>query len=137
MIGTSGLFLWFPEFFARFLPGWVFNVATIIHADEAVLATAFIFTIHFFNVHLRPEKFPLDAVMFTGRATKHYMVEEHPGVADRIEALEAEPIRHAPVLDARAPAPGHRLSLVGAILGFAALAVGLVLIGMMLWVALS
>jgi cytochrome b subunit of formate dehydrogenase len=137
MIGTSGLFLWFPEFFARFLPGWVFNVATIIHADEAVLATAFIFTIHFFNVHLRPEKFPLDAVMFTGRATKHYMVEEHPGVADRIEALEAEPIRRAPVLDAPAPAPSHRLSLVGAILGFAALAVGLALIGMMLWVALS
>ncbi|HKI95166.1 MAG TPA: hypothetical protein VJ992_07730, partial [Gemmatimonadales bacterium] len=69
IIGTSGLFLWFPEFFARFLPGWVFNIARIIHSDEALLATAFIFTIHFFNVHLRPGKFPIDTVIFTGRAT--------------------------------------------------------------------
>jgi hypothetical protein len=42
------------------------NVATIIHSDEALLATGFIFTIHFFNTHLRPEKFPMDLVIFTG-----------------------------------------------------------------------
>ncbi|HEX9108638.1 MAG TPA: hypothetical protein VF832_15445 [Longimicrobiales bacterium] len=137
MIGGSGLFLWFPEFFARFVPGWLFNVATVIHADEAVLAASFIFTIHFFNVHLRPEKFPLDAVMFTGRATTHYMEEEHAGILDRIEARSAEPVRAKPVLDAPAPPPSRRQSLVGAVLGFCALAVGLVLIGMMLWVALS
>jgi hypothetical protein len=27
----------------------------------------FIFTVHFFNTHLRPEKFPMDTVIFTGR----------------------------------------------------------------------
>jgi hypothetical protein len=43
------------------------NVATIIHSDEALLATGFIFTIHFFNTHLRPEKFPMDVCIFTGR----------------------------------------------------------------------
>ncbi len=137
MIGGSGLFLWFPEFFARFLPGWVFNVATVIHGDEAVLAASFIFSIHFFNVHLRPEKFPLDAVMFTGRATKHYMEEEHPAIMDRIEARAGERVHASPELDAPAPPPSHRQSLVGAFLGFLALAVGVVLIGMMLWVALS
>jgi hypothetical protein len=41
-------------------------VATIIHSDEALLATGFIFTIHFFNTHLRPEGFPMDRVIFTG-----------------------------------------------------------------------
>ena len=46
-IGGSGLMLWFPEFFGYFLPGWMFNVATIIHSDEALLATGFIFTVHF------------------------------------------------------------------------------------------
>ena len=46
-IGGSGLMLWFPEFFGAALPGWVFNVATIIHSDEALLATGFIFTVHF------------------------------------------------------------------------------------------
>ena len=67
VIGSTGLSLWFPEFFTRFVPGWVINVATIIHSDEALLATGFIFTVHFFNTHLRPEKFPMDIVIFTGR----------------------------------------------------------------------
>ena len=53
-------------FFTRFLPGWFINVATIIHSDEALLATGFIFTVHFFNTHLRPEKFPMDITIFTG-----------------------------------------------------------------------
>ena len=60
VIGSTGLMLWFPELFTRFLPGWLINVATIIHTDEALLATGFIFTVHFFNTHLRPEKFPMD-----------------------------------------------------------------------------
>jgi len=67
VIGFSGLMLWFPEFFTRVVPGQFLNVATIIHSDEALLATGFIFTVHFFNTHLRPEKFPMDIVVFTGR----------------------------------------------------------------------
>jgi len=67
VIGSTGLTLWFPEFFTNFFPGWVINVSTIIHSDEALLATGFIFTIHFFNTHLRPEKFPMDIVIFSGR----------------------------------------------------------------------
>jgi hypothetical protein len=42
-------------------------VAIIVHSDEALLAVGFIFTIRFFNGHLRPEKFPMDPVIFTGR----------------------------------------------------------------------
>jgi thiosulfate reductase cytochrome b subunit len=67
IIGSTGLTLWFPVFFTRFLPGWFINVATVIHSDEALLATGFIFTVHFFNTHLRPEKFPMDITIFTGR----------------------------------------------------------------------
>lgn len=66
VIGFSGLILWFPEFFTLFFPGWVINVAQIIHSDEALLAVGFIFTVHFFNTHLRPESFPIDTVIFTG-----------------------------------------------------------------------
>jgi cytochrome b subunit of formate dehydrogenase len=73
VIGFSGLILWFPEFFTLFLPGWAINVAQIIHSDEALLATGFIFTIHFFNTHLRPESFPMDTVIFTG----HVPLEEY------------------------------------------------------------
>jgi cytochrome b subunit of formate dehydrogenase len=67
VIGSTGMSLWFPEFFTLFVPGWMINVATIIHSDEALLATGFIFTVHFFNTHLRPEKFPMDIVIFSGR----------------------------------------------------------------------
>ena len=66
VIGMSGLMLWFPELFTRLLPGWLINVAMIVHSDEALLAVGFIFTIHFFNTHLRPESFPMDPVIFTG-----------------------------------------------------------------------
>ncbi len=66
VIGFTGLTLWFPIFFTRFLPGSFINIATIIHSDEALLATGFIFTVHFFNTHLRPEKFPMDTTIFTG-----------------------------------------------------------------------
>ncbi len=76
VIGSSGLILWMPEFFGGFLPGWVFNVATIIHSDEALLAVGFIFTIHFFNTHLRVEKFPMDFVIFNGQISEEEMRHE-------------------------------------------------------------
>ncbi|MCB0281389.1 MAG: cytochrome c3 family protein [Calditrichae bacterium] len=66
VIGFSGLMLWFPEFFTQFMPGWLINIAHIIHSDEALLAVGFIFTVHFFNTHFRPEAFPVDTVIFTG-----------------------------------------------------------------------
>lgn len=67
IIGSTGLSLWFPVIFTRLVPGSFINIATIIHSDEALLATGFIFTVHFFNTHLRPEKFPMDTTIFTGR----------------------------------------------------------------------
>ena len=66
VIGFSGLMLWFPEYFTKVMPGWLINVAQIIHSDEALLAVGFIFTINFFNSHLRPDIFPMDTVIFTG-----------------------------------------------------------------------
>ncbi len=84
-IGGSGLLLWFPEFFGSFLPGWLFNVATIIHSDEALLATGFIFTVHFFNTHGRPEKFPMDFVIFNGQITKEEFIEERTAQWQRYE----------------------------------------------------
>jgi cytochrome b subunit of formate dehydrogenase len=84
VIGSTGLFLWFPEFFTRFLPGSLINVATIIHSDEALLATGFIFTVHFFNTHLRPEKFPMDLVIFTGSMPVEEFREDKPAEYDRL-----------------------------------------------------
>ena len=136
MIGGSGLMLWMPTLFAHLVPGWVFNLAAIIHADEAVLAMSFIFTIHFFNVHLRPEKFPLDAVMFTGRATVEYMEEEHGDLSDSIHPNLSKAPSFSQISDTPAPPPTQRQTQVAAFFGFIALGVGLLLVGMMLWSAL-
>jgi len=67
IIGLSGLMLWLPELFTLFLPGWSLNAAYVVHSDEALLATGFIFVFHFFHTHLRPETFPMDPVVFLGK----------------------------------------------------------------------
>ena len=118
IIGGSGLMLWFPELFSRWLPGWVFNVALLVHGEEALLAVGFIFTIHFFNGHLRPEKFPMDIVIFTGRVSEEEFWHERALEARRLEAqgeLEA--------LMARPPRP--RVVRLGRIGGTIAVVTGL------------
>jgi cytochrome b subunit of formate dehydrogenase len=85
-IGLSGMIMWFPEFFSRFMPGWVINIALIVHSDEALLAAGFIFTVHFFNTHFRLEKFPMDTVIFSGRISKGEMLHERKRWHDRLLA---------------------------------------------------
>jgi cytochrome b subunit of formate dehydrogenase len=129
IIGGSGLLLWFPVFFSRFVPGWMFNVATIVHGDEALLAMGFIFTIHFFNSNLRPEKFPIDVVMFTGRARAEYMEEEHP--------IEYERERDAGRLAAlEVPAPSRAAYLWSLSLGLIAIVTGLTLTALVIYAVL-
>jgi predicted CXXCH cytochrome family protein len=85
VIGSTGLVLWFPVVFTKFLPGWLINVAQIIHSDEALLAVGFIFTIHFFNTHLRPEAFPMDTVIFTGKVRMDEYKEDRPREFEELE----------------------------------------------------
>jgi cytochrome b subunit of formate dehydrogenase len=125
-IGGSGLLLWFPEFFGRFLPGWIFNVAIIVHSDEALLAAGFIFTVHFFNTHFRPGKFPMDMVIFRGRLPKWELMHERSDWAKRLEK--------AGKLDSYMSNPSHPLvDLFGHLFGFAALGIGVVCIGLIVW----
>jgi cytochrome b subunit of formate dehydrogenase/nitrate reductase gamma subunit len=77
-IGGSGLVLWFPEFFSRFLPGVLFNIAYMIHSDEALLAMGFIFIVHLYNAHFRAGVFPMDRSIFTGKIGVKEIMERHP-----------------------------------------------------------
>jgi cytochrome b subunit of formate dehydrogenase len=126
IIGGSGLMLWFPTFFARFLPGWVFNIATVIHGEEALLAVIFIFTIHFFNENLRPEKFPMDDVMFVGRVSADEMKDERPGEWERLRA-------EGTLSAFEAPPPSPRLRLAGRIIGTTAISLGLLLVSLTIY----
>ncbi|MGC2425117.1 MAG: cytochrome b/b6 domain-containing protein [Nitrospirota bacterium] len=126
IIGMSGLILWFPVFFTRFLPGWIINVSTIIHSDEALLAAAFIFTIHFFNTHLRPEKFPMDTVIFTGNLSKEEMESEKPLEYERLAGEGGIEGRKVP------PAP-QWVSTSGIIFGYFLLVAGFILLFLIIY----
>jgi cytochrome b subunit of formate dehydrogenase len=125
-IGVSGLLLWFPDFFSIFLPGWVFNVALIVHSDEALLATGFIFTVHFFNTHFRPEKFPMDVGIFTGRFPRVEFIDDRPGHYDRLVAENKIGI-------VKAKHPGVLTYLWGQLFGFGGIFVGMICIFLILW----
>jgi len=84
IIGSTGLILWFPVFFTLVLPGWMVNVVTIIHSDEALLAVGFIFTVHFFNTHFRLDKLPMDMVIFTGRVSLEELKRDKPREYERL-----------------------------------------------------
>jgi cytochrome b subunit of formate dehydrogenase len=84
IIGVSGLVMWLPNLFGSFLPGWIFNVAAIFHGEEAFLAVVFLFTVHFFNNHFRPDKFPVEVVMFTGSFSMEEFIHEHPHEYQRL-----------------------------------------------------
>jgi len=124
IIGSTGLVLWFPEFFTRFLPGWSVNVATIVHSDEALLAVGFIFTIHFFNTHFRPDKFPMDPVIFTGRVPVDELKHDKPGeYAEYVEGLDPS------VRSDRIKGPAKPwIEKVARIVGLTALGIGMTLI---------
>ncbi len=125
-IGLSGLMLWFPEFFCIFLPGWVLNIAHIVHSDEALLASGFIFTVHFFNTHFRPSKFPFDPVIFTGRLPKYELVEERPEQYKRLVAQNR-------LETYRSTYPSAWVDLFSNVMGFAMLAIGLFCIFLIGW----
>jgi cytochrome b subunit of formate dehydrogenase len=118
MIGVSGLMLWFPDFFTKFLPGWALNAAYIIHSDEALLATGFIFLFHFFHTHLRPESFPMDPVIFTGSMPLHRFKEERPLEYERM-------VKEGTLEQHFVPAPSQAQLRVAHVFGFAAVAAGI------------
>jgi cytochrome b subunit of formate dehydrogenase len=127
--GSTGLMLWFPEVFTHIVPGWFVNVVTIIHSDEALLAVAFIFTIHFFNTHFRPDKFPMDPVIFTGRMTVKELQYDKPR---EYEEMKASGRLEKHLVD---PLP-QPLETGMKVFGAFALAVGLMLIGLIIYAML-
>ncbi|MDP8207355.1 MAG: hypothetical protein P9L92_11875 [Candidatus Electryonea clarkiae] len=125
MIGMSGLTLWFPEIFTRILPGWAINAAHIIHSEEALLATGFIFTVHFFNVHFRPEAFPFDEVIFTGRMRPQQLMEERPLWHEQLQ-------EQGKLKDMQVPTLSTGIRVILYALGFTALGIGLALLALII-----
>lgn len=122
IIGWSGMMMAFPHVTARYLPGWIFNVITLVHGEEAFLAAVFLFTVHFFNNHFRPDKLPPpDVVMFTGTQSLEEFRRDHPAQYQRlVESGELEKY----LVDA----PSLAMTKGAKILGLTLIGIGLTLL---------
>jgi len=125
IIGGSGAMLWAKGLVATYLPGWVFNIATIFHGEEAVLAAGFLFTVHFFNNHWRPDKFPLDILMFTGKMPLEEFKREHLIEYNRLVAS-------GELQKFLVEAPSQPMTRASTILGFTLMGCGLALLIMVI-----
>lgn len=130
IIGGSGLLLWFPAFFSEYLSGYWFNIATVVHGYEALLAVGFIFTIHFFNAHLRWEKFPVDDVIFTGQVPEEEFREERGLQYERMN-------REGAVESARVPEAPQWLRILARWIGAISLTIGGVLVILIIYAGLK
>jgi cytochrome b subunit of formate dehydrogenase len=125
IIGLSGYAMWFAPFFARFMRGSWLNVALLLHGEEALLAVWFIFTIHFFNTHLRPGSFPMDLVIFTGTETEKELREKRPEEYQRLAEEGRLAFSGAP--------PTRQLKIIARVAGTIVIVIGFVL----LWLTLN
>jgi cytochrome b subunit of formate dehydrogenase len=124
MLAATGAMLWFKTLTAAYLPGWVFNVAEVAHGDEAVLAAAYLFTVHYFVNHWRPDKFPLDVVIFTGSMPLEEFKREYGVEYERL-------VKTGQLEQHLVDAPSRPLTLGSKIVGFGLVGVGLALLVMM------
>jgi cytochrome b subunit of formate dehydrogenase len=121
LIGTTGLILWFPNQFCSLLPGQALNIADLIHGKLALLATGFVFAIHFFSANLRPEKFPMDISILTGLVSEEELEEERPELVARLRK-SGQLERHL------ATTPSRPMLTLTMLAGFLALALGVALL---------
>jgi cytochrome b subunit of formate dehydrogenase/mono/diheme cytochrome c family protein len=82
VMALSGFMLWNPILTTNLFPGEFIPAAKVAHGGEAVLAVLAIILWHFWAVHLKM----FNKSMFTGKMTRHEMLEEHGAELESIEA---------------------------------------------------
>ena len=70
--------LWFEVPFLNRFPFWGFELATVAHYFEAILATLAIVVWHFYFTMFNPDVFPISTAMIGGELTRKEMEREHP-----------------------------------------------------------
>jgi len=80
----SGLALWFATQAMAVMPKWLFDALAVLHGRESIVIFVVLFVWHVYDVHLRPEVFPMDWSWVTGRITLADLKERHPAEYERL-----------------------------------------------------
>jgi len=107
IMAATGLIMWFPELLARVFPGVLVPAARVAHGGEALLAILAVILWHFYNAHFRPDIFPMDPAMWTGRINVDRLRHEHAAEYARlVDAGEVLPeVRELPAPPLPPPLP--------------------------------
>jgi len=74
----SGLLLWFATEAMAVMPKWLFDLLAVLHGRESIVIFLLLFVWHLYDVHLRPEVFPMDWSWITGRISLADLRARHP-----------------------------------------------------------
>jgi formate dehydrogenase gamma subunit len=90
IMGITGAFLWFENFFLPIISNTGMDVATAIHYYEAILATLSILVWHFYFVIYNPDVYPMNTAWITGYLSEEEMEKEHPLELEEIRRKEEQ-----------------------------------------------
>jgi cytochrome b subunit of formate dehydrogenase len=93
VMGGTGIVLVFPELVSQVLPGILVAALRTMHGLEATFAVLVVGLWHAYGVIFRPEVFPLDTTIFTGKMSVERLKHEHPLEYERLfpDRAAAEP----------------------------------------------
>ncbi len=90
VMGTTGVIMWFDEFFLGIFTKLGYDVARSIHYYEAWLATLAILVWHIYFVVFNPDVYPMNLAWLKGSLTEEEMEEEHPLELERLREERGE-----------------------------------------------
>lgn len=88
----TGIVLWGNQALLKFFPKLVFDLSTVIHGFEAILAGLAIVIWHMYTVHFHPDFFPMSRVWLDGNISKENLKKHH--YLEYVEIMKArgEPV---------------------------------------------
>ena len=84
----SGLALWFATEAMAVMPKWAFDLLAVLHGRESIVIFLLLFVWHLYDVHLRPEVFPMDWSWITGRISLAELKARHRAEYERLRRAE-------------------------------------------------
>lgn len=77
LLGITGLLLWAESLSSHILPGWVLNIAILVHTYESLLALAHIVLVHIPGAVGLPGLSPIRGMVIDGKISPRVQAEEH------------------------------------------------------------